>query len=406
MKQVLLYSRIAFRNVRRNARRSFLTVTAIAFGLLCLIVFQALKAGLHGEMVASTVHLDAGILQIHAAGYESNLTSLKPIPRAERVREALESRGIARFSPRIKAAGLLLADNRSSTVLLSGVDPNREKTVTFLSTRILKGSYLSVENGILIGREMAQSIGADVGSTITLMAQGPSGLPAVGSFEVAGIYGTELATFDRSHVFLRLEDARRFLSANDVTTEIAVAGEQDPGFLKEDLETVLPRREYQVRTWEEIAPDVMQLIELNDATMGLLILIVFAIIAMSVANTMTMVVFERFRELGILSAIGTPPAGILGMIMLESFFLGVLASLTGSLAALAACSYLARYGVDLTSLTSTNQYFATSHILKARLLPFDFAAANAITLFTAVFGGLYPAGKAARLRPVDAMTHT
>jgi len=91
------------------------------------------------------------------------------------------------------------------------------------------------------------------------------------------------------------------------------------------------------------------------------------------------------------------------MIALESLFLGLVGAAAGSAAALGACAYLARYGVDLTSFTSANQYFATSHVVRARLLLPDLAAANAVTLLTAFAGGLYPAWKASRLNPVDAI---
>jgi len=407
MKAFLLFTHIALRNVRRNARRSLFTVVAIAFGLLCLIVFQALKAGLHREMIISTVQLDAGSLQIHAAGYEMNLAALKKIPGPEKVSKALGAINEKRFSLRIKSSALLLADKKSSSVVLSGVDPDEERAVTFLSGKVVKGRYVNDEGGILIGRALAESIGVEIGGDIMLTAQDRQGLPVTGRFPVIGIYATELSSFDRTHVFMHRKDVQEFLHADTIITEIAVRTDSmhEDG-AAEKLRAVLSEKDYQVRTWKEIAPDVQQIIDLNDATMQLLILIVFAIIAMGITNTMTMVIFERFRELGILSAIGTAPSGILTMVVMESFFLGAIASLLGSLAAVAACAYLGRYGIDLTSFTSSNQYFATSHVLKAHLLLKDLVIANIVTLATALIGGIYPAWKASRLKPVDAISHT
>lgn len=406
MKAFLLFTHIALRNVRRNARRSLFTISAIAFGLLCLIVFQALKVGLHREMVISTVRLDAGSLQVHAAGYEVNLAALKQIPEPEKVIAALGAIGEKRFSLRIKSSALLLAGKKSSAVVLSGIDPDEEPRVTFLSGKVVAGRYVSDEGGILIGRTLAESIGVSIGDKVTLTAQDRQGLPVTRQFPVIGIYATALSSFDRTHVFMHLEDAQEFLHADNMITEIAVRTEGDEGSAAEKLRAALPDRGYQVRTWQQIAPDVQQIIDLNDATMQLLILIVFAIIAMGITNTMTMVIFERFRELGILSAIGTAPSGILTMVVMESFFLGAIASLVGSIGAIAACAYLGKYGVDLTSFTSSNQYFATSHVLKAHLLLKDLMVANIVTLATALIGGIYPAWKASRLRPVDAISHT
>jgi ABC-type lipoprotein release transport system permease subunit len=191
-----------------------------------------------------------------------------------------------------------------------------------------------------------------------------------------------------------------------MVTEIAVlTAPDDEGRVAARLERTLPSADYQVRTWREIAPDLSQLIEMNDATMRLLTLIVFAIVALGITNTMTMTVFERFRELGVLTAIGTPPEGILSMIALESLFSGVVAAVIGSLAGIAACAWLAGHGIDMTHFTSSNQYFAMSHVIKARLLPADLVFANVVTLVTSFLAGLYPAWKAARLEPVKAIGH-
>jgi ABC-type lipoprotein release transport system permease subunit len=393
--------------VRRNARRSLLTIIAIAFGLFCLVIFQALKVGLHREMVISTVQLDAGSLQVHAAGYEVNLAALKKMPDPEKVISALREQGETRYSRRVKTSGLILSGGKSSSMLLSGVDPDEEPEVTFMAEKIIKGSYVSRNSGILLGEELAKSFGIQPGDEVTLMSQDMAGLPVTKKFPVTGLYRTELAAFDRSHAFMPISLLQEFLHADGVVTEIAVRSDsRDEMALADSLGRSLPAADYQIRTWKEIAPDVIQLIGLNDATMQLLILIVFAIIAMSITNTMTMVVFERFRELGIISAIGTAPSGILTMVVMESFCLGAAASLLGSAAAVIACAYLGKYGIDLTTFTSANQYFANSHVLKAHLLAKDLIAANAITLITAVIGGIYPAWKASRLKPVDAIAHT
>jgi ABC-type lipoprotein release transport system permease subunit len=140
--------------------------------------------------------------------------------------------------------------------------------------------------------------------------------------------------------------------------------------------------------------------------MRLLILIVFFIVALGITNTMSMAIYERIRELGVLAAIGTTPTRIMGMVVIESCYLGIMASLIGSAAGILACAWLSRYGIDLSSFTSNNQYFASGHVLKAHLTAFDFFAANLTTLATALLAGLYPAWKGARLDPVTAMRHT
>jgi ABC-type lipoprotein release transport system permease subunit len=312
------------------------------------------------------------LLEVHAAGYEVNLAALKKMPDPEKVISALREQGEKRFSRRVKTSGLILAGGKSSSLLLSGVDPEEEPEVTFIAEKIIIGSYVSLNSGILLGEELAKSFGIQPGDEVTLMSQDMAGLPVTKKFPVAGLYRTELAVFDRSHAFMPISLLQEFLHADGVVTEIAVRSDsRDEMALADSLGRSLPDMDYQIRTWKEIAPDVIQLIGLNDATMQLLILIVFAIIAMGITNTMTMVVFERFRELGIISAIGTAPSGILTMIVMESFCLGAVASLLGSAAAVITCTYLGKYGIDLTTFTNANQYFANSPVLKAHLLAKD-----------------------------------
>lgn len=407
MTPFLQYASIALRNIMRNQRRSLLTILAIAFGLCCLVVFQALKQGLHQSMVQSTVALDVGTLQIHARGFQSNLTVLKALENPDLVEQALHNLGVTSFSRRLKSPALLLAGDMSSTVIIAGVEPAREPAVTFIAKKLTSGVYLADDRSILLGNNLAASLGVGVGDQITLMVQNVFRQATPGKFRVAGIYRTALPSFDRSHVFMTITGLQSFLAADGMVSEIVV--QSDPAraaALAAKLQPILPAASYVIQTWEDITPDVRQLIELNDATMRLLILIVFAIVAMGITNTMSTVIFERFRELGTMAALGTTPAEIITMIVLESFFLGAIASVVGSVVAVLACSYLGHYGIDLTRFTSANQYFADSHVLKAHLTMNDLLLANLITLATGLLAGIYPAWKAGRLDPVKAIQHT
>lgn len=406
MKTFLLYSKLAIRNVRRNQRRSVFTIIAISFGLFCLIVFQALKVGLHREMTDGTVLLETGSIQIHAAGYETNLASLKRLPDPARVETALNAAGIRNFSRRLKLTALVLSDAGTSTVVLTGIDPKSEPRVTCISTRMVSGRYLDDGEKVVIGFDLAKSLGIGLGEKLTLLAQSKSGRPVMRTFEVGGIYKTELSSFNRSRIFMPLSVAQSFARADDVVTEISVAVDRSSEVAAvKHLQQVLPG-EYQVRAWREIVPDLGQLIDMNDATMRLLILIVFSIVALGIVNTMTMTVFERFRELGVMTAIGTAPIGIMVIVTLESVFLGFSAEVIGSLAGIGACAWLARHGIDMSHFTSSNQYFAMTHVIKAFLVPRDLLAANVLALLTSVTAGLYPGFKAARLAPVQAINHT
>lgn len=397
-------ARVAARNVFRNRRRSLITAAAISFGLTCLLVFQALKVGLHEEFVSSVTRTDAGSLEVHAAGYEANLAAFLPLKEPQRIAEAFAEAGVERVAPRLRAHALVLAGSGSSTVVLSGVDPAAERRLTIIAGRVVAGRYVSPGGGVLVGEALAKALRLGIGDEITLLLQGVEGRPLARRFRLEGVYRTGLGSFERTHAYLALPDAQRAVGAPGALTEYAAR--VPPGSeaaLAARLRARLP--EYQVRTWRELAPDLVQIIELNDATLRFLVLIVFAIVALGIANTMMMATFERVRELGVLAAIGSTPGTLFTMILLEAVTLGGIACAVGSAAGLALCSYFAHQGIDLARLTSANPYFTVSHTIHAHLLARDFVVANALTLVTAAVAGLLPAVRASRLEPAEAVRH-
>jgi len=398
--------RIALRNILRHRRRSLLTVTAVSFSVFCLIVFQALLGGLHQKMMESALSLDTGVIQLHAAGFARNQTRLLPLPNPEAIASAFEAAGITSFSLRLKAPALILAGRNSSSVYLSGIEPAREAAVTLIRQKIVRGSYQLAPGQILVSQGLAEALGIGIGDSITLMVQSLFGQARTGRFMVAGLFATGLDSFDQSHVYLALATAQTLLESEDAISEVAASvPPSQASELASHLRRHLPAATYQVRVWQELVPDLAQLMELNDATFRLLIVILFAIVAMGIANTMTTVIFERFREFGTLTALGVTPEGIVSLVMTESLLLGLFAAMAGSLAALGASAYLAESGIDLAHFTSANQYFVAGSVLKAVLTVRDLMVANIITLATAAAAGIYPAWKAARLNPIKALAH-
>jgi ABC-type lipoprotein release transport system permease subunit len=308
----------------------------------------------------------------------------------------------------LKTTALILAGRRSSSVVLAGIDPAQEQQVTFIHRKLTAGQYRLGDRTILLGQALADSLGLRLGDPVEILTQDSFGQPPRARLTVGGLFASGLRQFDQAHAYLDLADARAILDAEeDALTEIALAlppaqVEAVALALRRDLDPAA----VQIGTYRDLAPDLVQLMDLNDATFRLLILILFAIVALGIANTMTTVIFERFRELGTLAAQGATPLQIVLLICTESTLLGLVAAALGSSAALIACQWLAVHGIDLTRFTSSNQYFAAGALLKAHLAPADLVAANAITLGTALLAGLFPAIKAARLKPVEALRFT
>jgi len=405
MKSLAITLLLACRNLSRNRRRSLLTISAIAFALVSLLVFNSLKQGLHQTMIATATQTDIGAIQIHGQGYEANRVNLSALPDPVEVSKALASMGITTFARRLKGNGLVLAGPKSAAVLLHGVVNEEERRVTVVHERLIAGVAPAGEKEVMIGQGLARALGLALADPLTIMSQDLFGAPVTRRFTVCGIFQTGVAAFDQGHLFLTLPGLQSYLDADGLISEIAVSvpiaeHTAQVGLLRQRLGDA-----YRVEPWEAVAPDVTQLIALNDSTMLILIAIVFLIVGMGIVNTMTTIIFERFREFGTIAALGCTPAGIMGLVTAEALALGLAASLLGSTIGITLCLYLARYGIDLTAFTSSNQYFSNNHVLKAVLTWQDLLATNGFTLFAAMAAGLYPAWCAARLDPAHSLSH-
>lgn len=406
MREIAITLTLAFRNLTRNRRRSILTIAAIAFALACLLIFDSLKNGLHQKMVDTATATDLGSLQIHGQGYGTNLISLTELANPEQVTSTLNALGINTFARRLKASGLILSGPKSAAVILHGIIPEEEGRVTVVNNHINQGTSPSGEKEIMVGQGLALAFDLGVGDGLTIMVQDIFGSTPTRRFTVTGIFQTGVTAFDQGHLFLPLASLQSFLDASGMISEIAVSL---PKTGHTGLADLLKQRlgdRYQIKTWEELAPDVTQLIELNDSTMGILIAIVFLIVAIGIVNTMTTITFERFREFGTIAALGVTPTGIMGLVTAEALALGLAGSLIGSAIGISYCLYLAAHGIDLTAFTSANQYFSNNHVLKAAIDWRQVLITNGFTMLTATIAGLPPAWTAARQNPAQALSHT
>ncbi|PLX95831.1 MAG: hypothetical protein C0620_03535 [Desulfuromonas sp.] len=400
----MIDAKIGLRNLGRNRRRTLLTGSLISFGVLCLIVFQALKVGMHNQMILSTTSLDSGILQIHAPEYRNNRTGLQPLAQPDQLVAKLTGHHIA-FSARLKTAALILAGPQSSMLSISGVHPDHERQITQIAANLVEGTYLQSAETIVLSRSLAQAMSLAVGDQVTVMAQDSGGQPALIPLRIQGLYDTGLPSFDNTHAYVTLDTMQHLLKADNVITEIAIHSTLNAQSQAESQLHELLDERYVITRWQQNLPDLVQLIELNDTTMSILIVIVFSLVGMGILNTMTMVTYERFQEFGLLSAMGYPPAGVLRMVLYEALFLGVGSAIVGSFVASLICIWLSQHGLDLSQFTSSNPYFTNAHILYPQTRLIDVVSAAAMACLTCVISSVFPAWKVSHLDPVEALRH-
>lgn len=411
-----LVSRMAWRNLWRNPRRTFLTALAFAVGVFLLIFFLGLGDGMHEKMIETGVSLGSGHVVIEPRGARDRVAAnLLLAPEASRaVREVLASPELAvrvkGTAPRLLVSGLLSSANNSTGVQVIGMEPQREKGLSLLPTRLVEGSFLTGDGAtppVVVGDALAEKLEVDLGSKVVLMAQAGTEIQSQ-LLRVRGIFSTGLEDVDAHVVTMRLGDLQRMLGRPGAISEQAVFLKRAEAaeHVRDLIATGLRRRPVSVLTWREALPQLDQFIAIDDAGNYIFNGILLVMVTLGVVNTILMAVLERRREFGLLVALGMRPRSIALMVTAESALLTALGAGVGLAAGLAAHGYFAVHGLDISAMSSESLSVAGvaidtvvySHLYPGRI-PWSILFISLLGLAAA----LYPALRAARTPPTEAM---
>ena len=409
--------RLAWRNLWWNPRRTLIAMSAIGLGYAMLLFVASLMAGLRQQMIESGTGLRLSDIEVHAPNYYPD----RPINKTLGGRSGtnvsalidtiVADPGIQAASPRVYAYGLVSATNQSAGAQLLGVVPDLEQKITVLQTRMVKGTYLSerVPKGILMGDKLATAIGVDVGSEIVVLTPAADGSTGNDLYTITGTFHTGLDGMDRGLVLMPLASLQELLrlpperihevgiKLYDVNATIPAAAA-----LAVQLSKTVPVR---VMPWQELAPELADYVQFNRRVTFILFFIFFLSAAMGIVNTMLMSIIERTRELGVLMALGMRPVEVVGLIVMEAASLAGASLILGAALGAPILWYLQVHGLNLggnrgaISLTG----IVVGPLWHGRP---DFTAYTQAALglaITALVAALYPALRAARFRPAEAL---
>lgn len=409
---------LAWRNLWRNRRRTFITMAAIAFGYAMLLFVACLMAGLRWQMIQNGTCLVMSQIQIHAPGYYPNLSLQKTLGGRQGtdvsalLTTVKADRRVIAAAPRVYGYGLLSAAHRSAGVKLMGVVPEEEPKITTLNTQIVQGSYLTAQlpKGVVIGDKLARTMGIELGSEIVLLTQAADGSMGNDVYTVVGIFHTGLDAVDRGLVLMTLSSLQDLLhlapgrihevgiKLNQITAATTVATA---------LEVRLGKTlQVRVMAWPELAPELANYVQFNHGVTVVLFFIFFLVAVMGVMNTMLMAVFERTREFGMLMAVGMRPAQVIALILTEAAGLAAASLVLGAALGVPLLWYLQVHGLDLGGATGEVVSVAgvvVGHLWYGRQDYSAYSQAAVGLAATALVSAVYPAWRAAQLRPTEAM---
>ena len=397
------YFKLAYRNLGRHRRRSILSGLALAMGTALLMFIAAFFQGEMRSSMETTLRLNSGHLQVRAANYDPDKLSVAweyLIANPEQVAgqiAALDQVDVA--TPRLFASGIVTVQNDSVGVQIMGIDPASKANEPY---HILEGQFVTADDrdGVLIGYPLAQSLALSVGSQINLLVNTSDGTVDEQPFTVRGIFTTGSTGYDKGLVLLPLAKAQAFSGAGDHASMIFVLLHD-----REQAEAVaaaIPSANFQVKTWRELNSLLVLVNDFSNAYLTVINLIILGITVTVIVNTLLMSVFERMREIGILSAIGMKGRQIVALFLAEASLLAVGGITFGALAGWALSAYFGKVGIYFGDLGISGEMLLEDRIYT--FLTLESAINLIITAFViTLIASLYPARMASRMEPVEAL---
>jgi ABC-type lipoprotein release transport system permease subunit len=396
--------KLAVRNLGRNRRRSLLSALAVSLGLALLVLMASVVAGEMRGAMENTIQLESAHLQIRAAGYDEEKVSLdwkNLVEDPEQIVAQLQALPqVTNATPRLFATGIITLGDQSRGVKVVGIDPDSGANLRFRQG-VLEGSFLEADDreGVIIGLPLAKKLRMNVGDQVNLLINRADGSVDEQLFTIRGIYSTQTSAYDEGTLFMPLAKAQVFSGAQGHASSILVFLQD-----REQAEAVaasLTAPGLKVLTWRELNELIVQFEDFAGAYMIFLYLIVLGITATVVTNTLVMSVFERTREIGVLSAIGMKGRGIMLQFLTEAALLatgGILGGLL--LGALAAwVFYIVGFNVENFGISG----ILLSNTIRAYLRVEDMITLGLLTYVVTLLASLYPATLAARLEPIEAL---
>jgi ABC-type lipoprotein release transport system permease subunit len=398
---------LAYRDLGRNRRRSIFSLMAVALGLALLIVLNGFIAGVVEDSLQNSIRLRTGHVQLRSKSYQEEKLGL-------RWEDLLDGAGAlaaqAGAMPQVKAAspvlwanGIINTIDESAGVRLTGIDP-ASAVYAPIQEAMVAGEFLpsAERNGIVIGRRLADSLGVGVGQRVNVALVNADGQPDEGIFTIVGLFATGIVNTDEGAAYMPLDKAQAFTRTDGHASAVIILLHRQRD--ADAVAAALQRPGVSVLTWEEMNRMFTEILQVALNFYLVLDLIVILIVAVVIANTLLMAVFERIREMGILAALGMKGRQIMFMLLLEAFILGLAGVVVGIALGSAGVAYLAKVGIYIgEGAASAAGSIPLGTTMYARLVPGSIASLSLWTLAIVLLASLYPAWFAARLQPVEAL---
>jgi ABC-type lipoprotein release transport system permease subunit len=401
-----LLTLLAWRNLWRYPRRTAIILFAIALGIWSMLSLSSFMRGMMEQQINNSILNLVGHISIHAPGYfDDPVIDHSMPPPTDKLLNLLKKADIKAWATRVRVPAVINSERESMGVTLVGIDPAKEQGLSFIANTVTQGRYLNGidDRGIILGRKLAERLETRLGKRVVLMSQNPANEIAERGFRVVGIFDAKMEDTEMQFVFLGRQIAQKMLGMGDNISELGILSHSRNQLddLLQQLRSAVPEQD--VQPWQKLVPLVVMMSKVFEGFLLIWYFVVFIAMAFGLVNTLLMAIFERTREIGLFQALGMKPRWIVGQILLESFFLLLIGLIIGNLVGWATLMLTAD-GLDFSRYAAGYEMAGISSLIYPVLSTSDIVIANVLIIGLGLVASLYPAWRATRHVPVEAMT--
>jgi ABC-type lipoprotein release transport system permease subunit len=406
---MILFLRLAWRNLWRHRRRTLIVVLAIGMTIGLMMLYDGVMSGFEDAIYGNAIKVLGGNIQIHAAGYgaKSDQVPLLPLDNdlaAVKAASALPQVELA--ARRINTGGLITSRKGAFAVGIVAVEPDKEQATSLVAKHVGAGSYLKPgdQDVILIGKGLATAMNVTVGDRVSLAGRASHNQTRTRTMTVGGIYDLGMADIEKQSIYMTLSEAQTLYGLEGQVTEVAITLKQlgqEPGVMQ-SLQASLPGVE--ITSWESNFPELQAAVNSKGAAMNIFSIIMLGIAGIGTLNLLLMAVYERTREIGLLGALGFRPAQITLLFLIEGAMMGLVGVAAGVLFGLGMNVSLQQVGMDMSSYTSLTSYMALITTKIYPTLGLEKIVMRTVTaLVISLIASLIPAWEAAQNEPAKSL---
>lgn len=399
--------KLVWRNLWRNRSRTLITGASVMFAVILSVLIESLQTGVFDNLVNNVVGYYSSYIQVHAKGYFDEQTLDNTLTASEELIERIETHpNVQKASQRIETFVLASGIDNTRGCMVTGIEPEKEKVLIQLHQKVVRGNYIQTEDrGILMGDELARMLDLGVNDTVVLLGQGFHGITAAGKYPIRGILHFGSPELNEKVLFMPLRLCREFLDMTNQSTTIALALHRPKKLnaTRDELGEICGPS-YEVITWEEMMPDIVEHMKSDKASGKIVSFILYLLVCFGIFSTLLMMMAERQFEFGMLMAIGMKKSQLAKVMVLESVFITLAGSLMGALLSIPVVWYLKINPIRFSGeFAAIYQRYGFEPIIPTSTDPMIFMNQTLTIVVLSLILSLYTLFKIYSLDPVNAM---